>query len=129
MGGGCLRRDGRVLRTLQHVSTHEQVTDSSCPLPTEQLLRHREDEIRIFLQELSQQRFNEDEVITELQSLVTELSKLRLDNPPKVIELQPLSDLNREAIQRARGAQMNGVSHESIHVTFHDMTPSPETWV
>lgn len=95
---------------------------------SEQLLRHREDDIRIFLQELSSRRFNDDEVILELQALVTELSKLHLKNPPNVIELRPIPELNRDAIQRARGARMNGVSHESIHVRFSD-TPSPETWV
>ncbi len=60
---------------------------------------------------------------------MVELTKVHLDNPPEVIRLQALSDLNREAIERARGARMNGVSHESIHVRFSDITPSPETWV
>ena len=98
-------------------------------LPAEYILRHREDDIRIFLQDLSRHQVNEDEVITDLQSLLVELAKVNLNNPPQVVELQDLSTLNREAIERARASRMNGVSHESIHIKFSDQTPSPETWV
>ena len=42
---------------------------------TGQFLREREDGIRISLQELSRQSFNEDEVIAELQSVTADLSK------------------------------------------------------
>ncbi len=52
----------------------------------------RQKEIRISLQELSRQSFNEDEVIAELQSVTAELSKSR-QAIPQVVELVELSEL------------------------------------
>ena len=92
---------------------------------TEQLLRQREDGIRIYLQQLHQQHFNEDDVIAELQTTLIDLAKSRLAIP-QVVELQDLSILNREARERASVSRQNGVSHESIHVKFSDWTPSPD---
>ena len=48
------------------------------------LIRQGEDDIRIFLQEMSLQRFNADEVIAELQLALGELSKAHLSQPPQV---------------------------------------------
>lgn len=93
------------------------------------LLRQREDGIRIFIQEFSQQNFNEDDVILDLQAAITELKKARMAIPPTVVELHELSELNRIALERAQAlltSQESGVSHESIHVQFSDFTPSPE---
>ena len=65
----------------------------------ELFLRKKEDDIRISLQELSQQSFNEDEVILELESMVEDISRTR-QAIPQVIELQSLSELNRKAKER-----------------------------
>jgi len=97
------------------------------------LMRQREDGIRIYLQELSLQHYNEDDVISELQSQLIDLAKSRLAIP-QVVELQDLSELSRNARERARVTSQNGVSHESIHVKFSDWSPSPnsspeEGWV
>ena len=95
----------------------------------ETLLRQREDGIRIFIQEFSQLNFNEDEVILDLQAALAELTKARMAIPPTVVELHDLSELNRIALERAQAlltSQEIGVSHESIHVRFSDLTPSPE---
>ena len=97
---------------------------SPCFLSTEPLIRQREDGIRIFLQELSSQHFNEDDVILDLNTTLNELTKTHLANPPQVIDLQDLSELNRKALEKAQASRQNGVSHESIHVKFSDWTPS-----
>ena len=75
-----------------HIHTHTHMTG--------QFLREREDGIRISLQELSRQSFNEDEVIAELQSVTADLSKSR-QAIPQVVELVELSELNRQALERA----------------------------
>ena len=60
----------------------------------------REDDIRIFLQEMSKHHFNEDEVINELESVNSDLVKARLAIPPQMIVLQDLQHLNAEAKER-----------------------------
>ncbi len=62
----------------------------------------REDDIRIFLQEMSKHHFNEDEVINELESVNTDLVKARLAIPPQMVVLQDLQLLNAEAKERGR---------------------------
>ena len=76
---------------------------SSSPL-VETLLRMREDEIRIFLQELDRRPADEDIVITELDSVHSELVKANLAMPPATVRLQDLSTLNYEAKERAAAA-------------------------
>ena len=122
--------------TIKYTELYSQVYNQDCTTvvycvlltwlsTTEQLLRQREDGIRIYLQQLHQQHFNEDDVIAELQTTLIDLAKSRLAIP-QVVELQDLSVLNREARERASVSRQNGVSHESIHVRFSDWTPSPD---
>ena len=122
--------------TVKYTELYSQVYNQDCTTvvycvlltwlsTTEQLLRQREDGIRIYLQQLHQQHFNEDDVIAELQTTLIDLAKSRLAIP-QVVELQDLSVLNREARERASVSRQNGVSHESIHVRFSDWTPSPD---
>lgn len=66
------------------------------------LLRMREDDIRIFLQDLSKRRADDDTVITELESVHSELVRSNLAVPPPLVELQDLAKLNMEALERAR---------------------------
>lgn len=61
----------------------------------------REDEIRIFLQELDRRPADEDIVITELDAVHSELVKANLAMPPATVTLQDLSSLNHEAKERA----------------------------
>lgn len=120
------------------------------------LLRHKEDDIRMIIQELSRQRFNEDEVIGELQSTLAEVSKTR-QAIPQVVRLQALSELNSMAKQRSSGQRSIGqssqvptstttsatttrqvqrqpaaqqrersVSQESVHLHFSELSPSPD---
>lgn len=68
----------------------------------ESFLRKKEDDIRIFMQELAQQHYNEDDVIAELQSTINDIARSRLAIP-QVVELQRLSFLNRDAEERGKG--------------------------
>ena len=65
------------------------------------LLRMREDEIRIFLQEMPTRHFDEEAVILELDSINSELLKVRLATPPPIVQLQEISQLNEQALHRA----------------------------
>lgn len=65
-----------------------------------QLLKMREDDIRMFLQELSKNQFDEDSIISELESVNSELRKTRLAIPPPVVEPQDLKLLNAQAHER-----------------------------
>lgn len=85
----------------------------------------KEDNIRIALQELSGQTFNEDDVIGELQAMVNDLTKTD-QAIPQVVEPQKLSDLNGLARQRIHNTSALVVSHDSIHVR-QGPTPSPES--
>lgn len=99
---------------------------------TEQFLRMKEDGIRISLQELSSQSFDDDEVIGELQVMVNDLAKAR-QTIPQVVEPEKLTELNRIARQRMREGRELVVSHESIRNRLEGPTPSPdsspESWV
>ena len=66
----------------------------------------REDDIRMFLQEMSKHHFNEDEVINELESANNDLVKARLAIPPQMVVLQDLQLLNAEALERGRTASV-----------------------
>ena len=108
----------------------------------------------MIIQELSRQRFNEDEVIGELQSTLAEVSKTR-QAIPQVVRLQALSELNSMAKQRSSGQRSIGqssqvptstttttrqvqrqpaaqqqrersVSQESVHLHFSELSPSPD---
>lgn len=82
-------------------------------------IRKKEDDIRISLQELSQMSFNEDEVIAELQTTITDISRSR-QAIPQMVELQSLSELNRHAKERGRNMvaqqQQRGVYHTNLHL-------------
>ncbi len=95
---------------------------------TGQFLREREDCIRISLQELSRQSFNEDEVIAELQSVTADLSKSR-QAIPQVMELVELSELNRQALERAALNSASSGTHDSLVVTGASPDSSAESWV
>ncbi|XP_064397447.1 USP6 N-terminal-like protein [Halichondria panicea] len=95
---------------------------------TRQFLREREDGIRISLQELSRQSFNEDEVIAELQSVTADLSKSR-QAIPQVVELVELSELNRQALERAALNSASSGTHDSLVVTGASPDSSAESWV
>ena len=71
-------------------------------LHAELFLRKKEDDIRISIQELCQQVYNEDEVIGELQAMITDITRTR-QPIPQVVELQRLSYLNRDALERGSG--------------------------
>ena len=107
----------------------------------------KEDGIRIALQELSQQHYNEDEVIVELVTMVTDISRTR-QAIPQVTALYKLTELNRQAKERARSSwmlrpptsdlpgtpQVVGVvtHHESLQVhsiNNYSQDSSPEDWV
>jgi hypothetical protein len=104
----------------------------------------KEDGIRIALQELSQQHYNEDEVIAELATMVTDISRAR-QAIPQVTALYKLSELNRQAKERAQSSwmlrpptsglpgtpQVVGVvmHHESLQVNNYSQDSSPEDWV
>lgn len=72
-------------------------------------LRKKEDDIRISIQELSQQEYNEDDVIAELQTMIGDVSRTR-QPIPQVVELQQLAVLNRDA--QDRGGALNMVTQE-----------------
>ena len=59
-----------------------------------QLVRMREDEIRIFLQELNKKHFDDNVITAELESMHSELAKSHLATPPLIVELQDISQLN-----------------------------------
>ncbi len=111
----------RIVGILYTVHTHTHSTG--------QFLREKEDGIRISLQELSRQSFNEDDVIAELQSVTSDLIKSR-QAIPQVVELLELSEVNRLASERA---SLNSVSRhttpDSLVVTGASPTPSGESWV
>lgn len=67
---------------------------------TELLLKMREEGIRLFLQQLSKAQFDEDAVITELESISSELHKVRLAIPQDTaLHLQKIEELNRQALR------------------------------
>ena len=92
-----------------------------------QLVRMREDEIRIFLQELNRRHFDDDVIITELESVHSELAKSRLATPPLIVELQDISQLNCEALERVRSnppsPDASIPTHSDIHVLSNGLTP------
>ena len=126
------------LFSLAHTHTFSLSPPSS--LPVGNFLRLKEDGIRIALQELSQQHYNEDEVIAELVTMVTDISRTR-QVIPQVTSLYKLSELNRQARERAQrswvqprssGPQRGGVTHDSLQVhssNFYSQDSSPEDWV
>ena len=59
-------------------------------------MRKREDDIRLYFPELSQETYIEDDVITELEVMVTDVSKTR-KAIPQCVELHELSSLNAQA--------------------------------
>ena len=102
-----------------------------------QFLREKEDGIRISLQELSKQHFNEDEVIAELQSVISDFSKSR-QAIPQAVELIDLRELNRQAVERVRSSHSSQQTQNSPHRHDAIMTggavntspdPSVESWV
>ena len=108
-------------------------------MPTGNFLRLKEDGIRIALQELSQQHYNDDEVIAELVAMVSDISKTR-QAIPQVTALYKLTELNRQAKEKARSwvqpatsnPRPGGVTHDSIQVhssNFYSPDSSPEDWV
>ncbi len=70
-----------------------------CVCVAESFLRKREDDIRIAMQELDHNVYNEDEVISELDVMVVDVGKTR-KAIPQCVELQELSVLNAQAIER-----------------------------
>lgn len=68
----------------------------------ETLLKMHEDDIRIYIQEMSRHHFDDDQVITELESIHSELLKSNLAIPRHGVELQDLSLLTAEALDRVR---------------------------
>ena len=107
----------------------------------------REDGIRIALQELSQQHYNEDEVIAELVTMVNDVSRTR-QAIPQVTALFKLTELNRRARERVQDSWMrqpptSGLSgtpqvmgvvthHKSLQVhstNNYSQDSSPEDWV
>ncbi len=66
----------------------------------------REDDIRIFLQEMSKHHFDEDAVINELEGVNSDLVKARLAIPPEVVVLQDLQLLNAEARERVQSSSV-----------------------
>ena len=119
---------------------------STCVFLSGNFLRLKEDGIRIALQELSQQHYNEDDVIAELVAMVTDISRTR-QAVPQVTALYKLSELNRQAKERAQSAQRSWVrpptydpSTRQMGVVMHDslqvhsinnfsQDSSPEDWV
>lgn len=79
------------------------------------------------MQELSQQQYNEDDVIVELQSMVTDISRTR-QAIPQVVQLQRLSFLNRDALDRGRGPlALRGVYHSNVTAQYnYSPNSSPE---
>ena len=72
---------------------------------SEQLLKMREEGIRLFLQQLSKSQFDEDAVIAELENISSELQKVHLAIPPSTVHLQEIRDLNRQALHRVESAR------------------------
>lgn len=116
-------------------------------LSARNFLRLKEDGIRIALQELSQQHYNEDEVIAELVAMVNDVSRTR-QAIPQVTALFKLSELNRQARERVQASWMRrpptsgrpgtrqvvGVvtHHETLQVhstNNYSQDSSPEDWV
>ena len=97
------------------------------PFP-EVFLRKKEDDIRIYMQELSQQQYNEDDVIAELQTMISDISRTR-QSIPQVVQLQRLSFLNRDALDRGRGplALRRGMYHGNVTSPYnYSPNSSPE---
>ena len=76
------------------------------------------------MQELSQQHYNDDEVIAELVAMVSDISKTR-QAIPQVTALYKLTELNRQAKERAQRLwvqpttshpRSRGITHDSIQV-------------
>lgn len=87
------------------------------------LLRMREDEIRIFLQEMDKRQADEDLVITELDSVHTELLKANLATPPVTVRLHELAMLNREAKERAEASTGNGRPYPQTRPVASGLSP------
>lgn len=81
---------------------------------TGQLIKLREDDIRMFLQELSKNHFDEDEIINELESVNLDLRKAGLAIPPQVVELQDLRLLNAEAHERGQSNTSSPIHSYSV---------------
>ena len=121
--------------SLSHTHTHTL----PLALPPGNFLRMKEDGIRIAMQELSQQHYNEDEVIGELVAMVTDISRSR-QAIPQVTALYKLAELNRQAREKAHNwvrpptfePRQGRVPHDSIQVhssNFYSPDSSPEDWV
>lgn len=65
------------------------------------LLSGGEDHVREFLQELKTANLNEEDMIAELQSTMTDLAKAGLAIPPQVAQLEDIKKLNRLALEKA----------------------------
>ena len=79
----------------------------------------REDDIRIFLQEMSKNHFDEDIVISELETVNSDLVKARLAIPPQVVVLQDLQLLNAEAQERVRSNPSSPIPLVSVPSNRH----------
>jgi hypothetical protein len=82
----------------------------------------REDEIRIFLQEMCRREYDDDIVISELDSVHSELVRSRQAVPPS-IELQDLLTLNREALERANNDAATPTNTSLAHQLTNGHTP------
>jgi hypothetical protein len=92
------------------------------------MLRLKEDSIRLHLQGLFHQTYNEDDVILEVQAMLGEMSKARL-RIPQPVRLQNITELTRMAKERVQdsGDHQNVTETLSIHVDFSaDSSPDPE---
>lgn len=98
------------------------------------MLKQSEDDIRISLQELSSQQLNEDYVIAELESVLSDLVKVNMAVLRPVVELQSLRELNRHALDKSvtedarttAGAGTSGIATATaMAVISVPSTPSP----
>ena len=70
------------------------------------------------MQELSQQQYNEDDVIAELQAMINDISRTR-QAIPQVVQLQRLSFLNRDAVERGLGHSMRRRTGPTVSSSNH----------
>lgn len=71
----------------------------------------KEEHIRLFLQGLSKTTFNNEQVILELEEIMSELRKVNLAIPPITVQLKDIRELNREALLRARESSARNPTH------------------
>jgi len=83
------------------VDVWEVPTVTACVVLSESFLRKREEGIRLAMHELHRDSYNEDEVILELEHMMADITKTRMDIPQSEVVLQKLSTLNSEALARA----------------------------